>query len=381
MLFHMRNFRNLDPKLKLGGRVRLFVPILSGATLRERLVACVGTLIVICLTGSICGINFGSGPYLPVIIAPIGASAVLLFAIPTSPLAQPWPIIGGNSISAFVGVAVAHWIHDPIIASGMSVSLAIAAMSLTRSLHPPGGAAALSAVLGGPLVTAAGFTFPLAPVALNSIILVTLGFCFHKVTRRSYPHVSASVPANNHQTIDPLPQLRAGVLAQDVDAALKVLGETFDISHDDLDLLVRQAEFQALFRLQGTLLCKDIFSKDVVSIVQGTNSEDACDLLLYHNIRVLPVVDANGRLIGIVGLRELLLADESIDSVISQAVTASASDPAVNLIPFLTDGKAHAAVIVDENRHILGIVTQTDLLASLARLLLLGQQAIDDTNR
>jgi CBS domain-containing membrane protein len=118
-----------------------------------------------------------------------------------------------------------------------------------------------------------------------------------------------------------------------------------------------------------------------VSIVQGTNSKDACDLLLYHNIRVLPVVDANGRLIGIVGLRELLLADETIDSVISQAVTASAGDPAVNLIPFLTDGKAHAAVIVDENRHILGIVTQTDLLASLARLLLLGQQAIDDTNR
>ncbi len=90
----------------------------------------------------------GNGPHLPLIVAPIGASAVLLFAVPTSPLAQPWSIIGGNTISAFVGLAVTQFVDDPALAIGLGVALAIAAMSVTRSLHPPGGAAALTAVLG-----------------------------------------------------------------------------------------------------------------------------------------------------------------------------------------------------------------------------------------
>src|SRR4051812_41843899 len=135
---------------------RLFRPILAGATLRERLIACLGALAGITLTGLICGWFFGEGPHIPLIVAPMGASAVLLFAVPASPLAQPWPIIGGNTISAFMGVLAAHFIPDPIIAIGVGVSLAIAAMSLTRSLHPPGGAAALTALIGGPAVTSAG---------------------------------------------------------------------------------------------------------------------------------------------------------------------------------------------------------------------------------
>ncbi|RVD70880.1 hypothetical protein EN751_18360, partial [Mesorhizobium sp. M4A.F.Ca.ET.029.04.2.1] len=147
---------------------RLFVPILAGATLRERLLACIGATIGIALTGVISGLAMGGGPHVALLVAPMGASAVLLFAVPASPLAQPWSITGGNSISALVGVTVAHFVHDPVIASGLAVALAIAAMSFTRCLHPPGGAAALTAVLGGPAVVSAGFLFPFVPVALNS---------------------------------------------------------------------------------------------------------------------------------------------------------------------------------------------------------------------
>lgn len=135
---------------------RLFRPILAGATLRERMVACLGALAGITLTGLICGLVFGQGPHIPLIVAPMGASAVLLFAVPASPLAQPWSIIGGNTISAFMGVLAAYFIPNPVVAIGVGVSLAIAAMSLTRSLHPPGGAAALTALIGGPAVTSAG---------------------------------------------------------------------------------------------------------------------------------------------------------------------------------------------------------------------------------
>src|SRR3954454_23764 len=106
-----------------GGRIlgfRLFRPILAGATLRERLVACLGALAGITLTGLICGLVFGQRPDIPLIVAPMGASAVLLFAVPASPLAQPWPIIGGNTIYALVGVLVAKAVSDPLIATGIS---------------------------------------------------------------------------------------------------------------------------------------------------------------------------------------------------------------------------------------------------------------------
>ena len=78
---------------------RLFVPILAGATLRERIIACIGATIGIALTGAIGGLVLGNGPHVPLLVAPMGASAVLLFAVPASPLAQPWSIIGGNTTS------------------------------------------------------------------------------------------------------------------------------------------------------------------------------------------------------------------------------------------------------------------------------------------
>jgi CBS domain-containing membrane protein len=80
---------------------RIFRPIMAGAHLRERLIGCLGALICIGLTMFVCG-QLLSSTYVPIIVAPLGASAVLIFAVPSSPLAQPWPVVGGNMISAFV---------------------------------------------------------------------------------------------------------------------------------------------------------------------------------------------------------------------------------------------------------------------------------------
>ena len=345
---------------------RLFVPILAGATLRERLIACIGATIGIALTGVISGLAMGNGPHVALLVAPMGASAVLLFAVPASPLAQPWSIIGGNSISALVGVTVAHFVHDPVMASGLAVALAIAAMSFTRCLHPPGGAAALTAVLGGPAVISAGFLFPFLPVALNSTILVTLGYVFHRLARRSYPHVHAPL-ANSHGTADPPAEQRVGFRPEDVDAALSALDETFDIDRDDLERLLRQVELQAMVRAHRTLLCKDIMSRDVVSVPDHALADEARRLLLEHNIRTLPVIDAEARLVGAVGLRELTKATDAVKGVMSSAGTAAPDTPAMSLLPALTDGRSHGVVIVDAGRHILGLITQTDLLAAVAR--------------
>ncbi|MHC9419243.1 HPP family protein [Sphingomonas citri] len=214
--------------------VRLFKPLLSGAQLRERLIACLGAAIGIALT-ALLGALLVQGAALPLIVAPLGASAVLVFAVPASPLAQPWPVIGGNTLSALVGVAVYRLVPDAAIAAGLAAGAAILTMSLLRCLHPPGGAAALTAVIGGPTVHAAGFGFALLPVALNSVTLVAAGLLFHRVTRRSYPHRAAAPVA-------------AGLHAADIDAALADLHESFDIAPADLDALLTRAEWHAARR-------------------------------------------------------------------------------------------------------------------------------------
>ena len=88
------------------------------------------------------------------LIAPsMGATAVLLFAVPHGKLSQPWPLFAGNLVSAWVGVTCFIVIPNVFLAAGLAVGLAIALMHLLRCIHPPGGATAIAAVIGGPVIT------------------------------------------------------------------------------------------------------------------------------------------------------------------------------------------------------------------------------------
>ena len=347
---------------------KLFAPILAGATFSGRLISCLGALVGVGATSLICSLLLGNNSHLPFIVAPIGASAVLLFAVPSSPLARPWSIIGGNTLSALCGITVVRLVSDPMLAIGLAVGLAIFVMSVTRCLHPPGGAAALTAVIGGPAVLAAGFSFALIPVALNSVLLVTLGWIVHRFSGHSYPHVPAPVSINTHGTRDPAPILRTGFIAEDIDAALVDLGEAFDIDRDDLDRLLRRVEHRALARNYKSPTCADIMSRDVISVGPKDSTGVARRLLLAHNIRTLPVVDEAGRLLGTVGLRDLVSDIGPVGDAMAPALTAAPSESALNLVDTLTDGQSHAVVITEDNGLILGLLTQTDLLAAISRL-------------
>ena len=108
--------------------MQFFKPILAGAHLPERLIACLGAVICIALTIIVCaGLPLAPAD-VPIIVAPLGASAVLVFAVPASPLAQPWPVIGGNILSTLVGVAAFHAIPNMTIAAGVAVGGAILLM-------------------------------------------------------------------------------------------------------------------------------------------------------------------------------------------------------------------------------------------------------------
>lgn len=350
-------------------RFRLFIPILAGANLRDRLIACFGALLGIGLTGFVTALILGQSMAFPIIVAPIGASAVLIFAVPASPLAQPWSIIGGNVISALVGITVAQFIDNPILAIGLGAGLAIAAMSFARCLHPPGGAAALTAIIGGPAVTELGYQFAFIPVGLNSVMLVVLGIAFHKLTRRKYPHIPVVAPVNTHHTSDLPAPLRVGFNSDDVSKALATIDETFDIDPSDLDRLLRQVELQALVRTHGKSQAKDIMSRDVIYITESDTPEKARELLLTHNIRTLPVVDATGKLKGTIGLRELQKHGPDASSLMVEAIKASPDDQVVSLVSLLTDGRAHAIIITDRDNVVQGLISQTDLLSALSRSL------------
>jgi CBS domain-containing membrane protein len=221
----------------------IFRPILAGAELLPRLLAVIGATLGVALTFFICMQFPIASSDLPIVVAPIGASAVLAFAVPASPLAQPWSVVGGNVLSTLVGVAAARYLPDAGLAAGVAVGGAILVMTLFRCLHPPGGAAALTAVIGSQSVHAAGYAFAFAPVAINSIALVSLAMFFHRMTGHSYPHQPLAPP----QQIDAMREA-AGFHIEDIDRALADMHESFDISRADLDLLLSQAELHALER-------------------------------------------------------------------------------------------------------------------------------------
>lgn len=118
------------------------------------------------------------------LIAPFGASCVLVFALPQSPLAQPRNVIGGHLVSTLVGLVVLAALGPAPLACGVAVGVAITAMLLTDTLHPPAGADPIVVILAG-----ASFSFLLAPVLLGASMIVLGAIVFHRfVSGRSYPH-------------------------------------------------------------------------------------------------------------------------------------------------------------------------------------------------
>lgn len=174
----------------------------------------------------------GKAAALPFLVAPLGASAVLVFCVPASPLAQPWPVIGGNLLSSLVGLTAGHVLGDPWLGGSVAVGLAVAVMSLTRSLHPPGGACALLCALGatGRIPWDAA---NMLPIVVNVFLLCGFGWLFNNLTGHPWPRRPPRLPAT------PKPAYSR----EDITAVLSEWNEVLDVDIDDLDAFV-----QALLR-------------------------------------------------------------------------------------------------------------------------------------
>lgn len=123
------------------------------------------------------------------IIGSFGASAVLIYGAIRSPLAQPRNLLGGHILSALIGVTACQWLGgDTWLAAATAVSTAIAVMHLTKTLHPPGGATALIAVIGGDSIHNLGYLYVLMPAALGAGIMLLVALLVNNIPKnRKYP--------------------------------------------------------------------------------------------------------------------------------------------------------------------------------------------------
>jgi CBS-domain-containing membrane protein len=177
------------------------------------------------------------------VIASMGATAVLLYAVPHGPLSQPWPLLGGHTLSAIIGVTCAVFIEQPAIAAATAVGLSIGVMYQLKCVHPPGGATAFTAVMGGAAVHDLGYAFVLYPVLLNAVTMFVLAVVINSpFAWRRYPAVLVQRRSRSDQP-QSLPQSQSPApdeLHEDVLSAIRSLDAFVDINEGDLLYLTQE---------------------------------------------------------------------------------------------------------------------------------------------
>jgi len=199
----------------------------------ECLLSGVGGFLAIYVMNLLVGQLLGDGHIL--FVVSMGAAALLLFAVPHSPMSQPWALITGNVVSAAIGVTIAQWVPDTAIASGLAVGASIVAMHLLRCLHPPASATALTAVIGGPEIASLGYGYLLVPVLLNVLLLMFIAVIFNwPFAWRRYPAVFAK-------------SSRAITQETEVKLSLESIAEALHRSETYID--VDERDIEQIFRL------------------------------------------------------------------------------------------------------------------------------------
>lgn len=362
---------------------RSFAPASLSARPVEWLRVAVGVALSMLTVLSACAWVFGSSLTLP-LAAPAAASAVLVFAAPSSPFAQPWSVLAGNLLATLIGVALGASSLPVVVAAGMAGALVIICLLGARCLHPPSAALALVAVVGNAEIHAVSYEL-LYPVAFNSALLIAVALIYNNLTGHAYPK-PRTARGNTHHTFDALPSERMSFSEDDVAKALADFGEYVDVTHDDLAQLIKQTEKHALRRTMGEVTAADIMSRDLYWATPECSAHKAWESLREHRLHSLPVVKDDGReLLGIVTLVDLLKHLRSTPARIrlaqlmrpgtdrlraimtSPVVTVDEHTHMVDLVFLLSDRGLHCLPVVDGQQRLVGMITQTDLIAALYR--------------
>lgn len=233
------------------------------------------------------------------LLAPLGATSVILFTLPHSPLAQPWSVIGGLMLPALVGFACGQWAAPGYLAFGLAVAISVWLMGLLRCIHPPGGAMALVMASAATQGLDAATSFAAAGWNITAILIAATAVN-NLIPGRRYPLCSPAVATPRQQRRSP-----AGIQHPDLAAALAEIDAYLDVSEDDLAQVFQRAARHAFHR-HVLLNCGDVMEAMPVSVEFATDLNEAWRLLNRHNRSSLPVVDRAQRVIGLVSLEDFL---------------------------------------------------------------------------
>jgi len=323
------------------------------------------------------------------LISPLAATAFLAFAVPSSPLAQPWSAVVGNTVSALIGVALvllmgAHW-----LALGLSVALSMVAMMRLRALHPPAAGVALGTVLTAEVVQEVGFSYAFLPVFVDTCLLLACAAAYNRMTGRRYPFRQPVAHAPQLSgAIGLRPRLASGAL----EAILQRLRLDANIGAGDLERLIETAHREAAEHLFDGVACRELMTRQVVTLRPETPLTDVASLFNEHRVRTLPVTEEGGQFLGLLSESDLLrywrrieaqpvetgvlsrLMRASREAAVPMArdamsptpATASPDTPLGALIDLLAAGGQQGIPVLEQGK-LAGFVTRSDLIAALAR--------------
>lgn len=216
------------------------------------------------------------------LFAPLGASAVLLFAVHTSPLAQPWSCVVGNTVAGLwtwlvVSCVPLDW------APALAVGGAIMVMQLTRSLHPPGGAVALLWALDAQHGTVHGWTYALWPIGVLTLCLVLVAIVYHRVCGKRYPLQPVAMSTAGMQ------QLPTKALSEaDLQALLSRFDQSNNLTAQELQQLVLAAEEQAIARRFGSVHCGQLMTTAMWTCSPQESLDSLAAKFQQHPIKACP---------------------------------------------------------------------------------------------
>ena len=374
--------------------LRLFMPPANTVSLKEKLLSGFASLLAIAL------VLFSSHFFLPAndipwVVASMGASAVLLFAVPLGPLSQPWSFVGGHLLSGLVGVTVAKLVPDVLITSALAVSIAIFVMYVSSCLHPPGGATALSAVVGSSAVHDLGYTYLLTPVLLNIVVMLSFALIINNLLpNRYYPNTLKSYQKEKSRILgDDKVQASLSISRENIKYALQEIDEYIDISDDNLGRIFNLSAAHARRQRMGEVLIGDIMTRNVVKAEYGDDVESLWMLMAKHKIRSIPIVDKYNKIQGIVTIADFLNqvkipTDEPLKVrfekflkrstgtetdkleyaghiMNSQVITVHPDQHILDLFPIFYEHGVHHLPVVDHDNKLLGMTTPKNLLIAL----------------
>ena len=314
------------------------------------------------------------------LVSSFASTAVLLFVLPNSPLAQPWATMVGMLISALVPIAVLKMIPPPY-ADGLAVGAAIAAMMAARALHPPGAAIALLVVLEDAAGRHLGVGFALFPIATITLMLIVIAMLYNRLFGISYP--TRPLGHRHRQGIRASGPARS-LSQRDLSDLLVEFNQSANMAPADLARLISAAEHRAAEALLAGTCVRDLMTRNPVTVGPEAPLTEIVRKMTALDVHTLPVVDSAGHYLGVVdqhdALEELFKEFDILrrpfrfrtapPEAEARAIfhtdieTVDGDTPVGALLERLARREARVVPVTEEGR-IVGILTRTDIMGLL----------------